>query len=124
VGDNYTVRPTGYVTETSIGLFCLPPVVSHYIHLVAAVGGFGLMTVWVMFYFTKSTFKKGEWTRRKTIRNRIYNSCGTMMFSGLIMILLGMVLNWQYVVFIGEEIILIPAGFAILVKDGLILKDK
>ena len=47
-----------------------------------------------------------------------------MMFSGLIMILLGMVLNWQYVVFIGEEIILIPAGFAILVKDGLILKDK
>ena len=114
-----------YVTELRIGLLGLPPKLSNIVHLCAAASGFGLMFVWITFYFTRSDKTKKNRTKQKIIRNYIYIACGAVMLCGLLMIFIGrFVPMGRYIVFIGEEFILIPAGFAIIVKSGLILKDK
>ncbi len=114
-----------YVTDSHVGLFGLPAGVSNIVHLIAAASGFGLMFVWITFYFTRSDKEKKDRTRQKIIRNYIYIACGAAMFCGLTMLLIGnFVPMGRYIVFIGEEFILIPASLAIIIKSGLILKDK
>ena len=114
-----------YVTQARVGFLGLPPNVSNIIHLCAAASGFGLMFVWITFYFTRSDKEKKDRTKQKIIRNYIYIACGAAMLCGLIMLLIGsFVPMGRYIVFIGEEFILLPAGFAIIVKSGLILSDK
>jgi len=114
-----------YVTEPRVGLLGLSPGLSNIIHICAAASGFGLMTVWITFYFTRSDKEKKDRTRQKIIRNYIYIACGAAMFCGLAMLIIGSFVSMgHYAVFIGEEFILIPASFAIVVKSGLILKDK
>ena len=113
-----------YVTEPRVGLLGLPPKLSNVIHVCAAALGFGLMFVWIAFYFTRSDKAKKDRTKQKTIRNYIYIACGAIMFCGIAMLIIGRFAPIvKYIVFIGEEFILIPAGFAIIVKSGLILKD-
>ena len=114
-----------YVTEQRVGLLGLSPNLSNTIHVWAAALGFGLMCVWILFYFTRSDKDKLDRTKQKIIRNRIYVACGTAMFCGIMLLLIGsFVPMGPYVVFIGEEFILLPAGFAVVVKSGLILRDK
>lgn len=114
-----------YVTESCVGLLGLPVEVSNIIHLCAAATGFGLMFVWIAFYFTRSNKEKKNRTKQKIIRNYIYIICATTMFCGLLMLVIGsFVPMGKYIVFIGEEFILIPASVAIIVKSGLILKDN
>ena len=114
-----------YVTEPYVGILGLSPELSNIIHVYAAALGFGLMFVWITFYFTRSNKEKTERTKQKNIRNKIYIACGSAMFCGIAMLIIGSFVSMgQYIVFIGEEFILIPAGFAIIVKSGLILKDK
>jgi hypothetical protein len=114
-----------YVTETRVGLLGVSPELSDIIHMCATSLGFGLMFIWITFYFTRSNKEKTERTRQKIIRNKIYIACGTAMFCGLaILIISYFVPMGRYIVFIGEELILIPAGFAIVVKSGLFLRDK
>ena len=114
-----------YVTEPRVGLLGLPPKLSNIIHLCAAASGFGLMFIWITLYFTRSDKEKKDRTKQKIIRNYIYIACGAVMLCGLLMIFIGrFVPMGQHIVFIGEEFILIPAGFAIIVKSGLILKDN
>lgn len=114
-----------YITERRVGLLGFSPAASNILHLCAAALGFGLMFVWITFYFTRSDKEKKHRTKEKIIRNYIYTACGAAMFCGLLMLIIGsFVPMGQYIVFIGEEFILIPASFAIIVKSGLILKDK
>ena len=114
-----------YVTERRVGLLGLPPNVSNIIHLCAAAVGFSLMTVWILFYFTRSDKEKTNRTKEKIIRDYVYIACGAAMICGLIMLIIGFFVPMgHYVVFIGEQFILIPAGLAIVVKGGLFLKDK
>lgn len=114
-----------YITGSRVGLLGLSPEVSNIIHLCAAASGFGLMFVWIAFYFTRSDKDKKDRTQQKIIRNYIYIACGAAMFCGILMLLIGSFVEMgKYIVFIGEEFILIPASFAIIVKSGLILKDK
>lgn len=114
-----------YITGERVGFLGLSPKISNIIHLCAAAIGFGLMFVWIAFYFTRSDKEKKERTRQKIVRNYIYVACGSAMLCGLLMLLIGsFVPMGKYIVFIGEEFILIPASFAIVVKSGLIIKDK
>lgn len=116
---------SNYILQPHVGLFGLPPEVSNIVHLVAAASGFGLMFIWITFYFTRSDKEKEDRTKQKIIRNYIYIACGSAMLCGLLMMVIGsFVPMGRYIVFIGEEFILIPAGLAIIVKSGLILRDK
>lgn len=121
----FQICGSSYVSETKVGIFGLSKTVSNIVHLSAAVSGFGLMWVWIQFYFTKSDKTKTERTKQKTIRNYVYISCGVAMLCGILMIAISSFINMgNHIVFIVEEFLLIPAGFAIMVKGGLFLKDK
>ncbi|MCL2676080.1 MAG: hypothetical protein FWE84_05835 [Firmicutes bacterium] len=114
-----------YVDEARVGLLGLPPHVSGIVHLVGSGIGFGMMWVWVTFYFTRSDKEKSRQTKQKIIRNYIYIACGAAMLCGLVMLVIGSFIDFgKYLVFIAEEFILIPAGIAILVKSGFFLADK
>ncbi|MDR0889877.1 MAG: hypothetical protein LBM28_04420 [Oscillospiraceae bacterium] len=115
-----------YVTENKVGLLGLRPVLSNSIHSISAIIGFGLMWIWVMFFFTKST-PNGTVTRQKRMRNKLYYTMGILMFFGFLLLILGRLgafrSGFPYT-WLAEEFILIPAGIAILVKSGVFLRDK
>lgn len=51
--------------------------------------------------------------------------CSGVMLSGIILLLIGLFVDMgQYIVFIAEEFLLIPAGFAVIVKSGVVLRDR
>jgi hypothetical protein len=111
-----------YVTVDRVGLLGLSPQTSHILHTIAAVIGFGAMFIWVAFYFTRGVANP---TPEKRTRNRIYLVCATFMASGIILFILGMFgLIGAHSVFIAEEFLLIPAGFASIVKGGFLFEDK
>lgn len=111
-----------YILSPSVGLLGLSPAVSNVIHSIGSVTGFGAMFIWIAFFFTRGVKNP---TPEKLIRNQIYLICATLMGCGIILFLLGMfgVLG-KYSVFIAEEFLLIPAGFALLVKSGALFRDK
>jgi hypothetical protein len=115
-----------YVDYDRVGLLGLSPAVSGIVHSIGALLGFGLMWVWIMFFFTKSG-SDGIRTRHKRIRNKIYYTVGLVMLFGIFIFVLG-ALNFfeesKPYVWLAEEILLIPAGFALLVKSGVFVKDK
>ena len=117
-----------------MGLFGLSPLWSNIIHSVAAVILFLSLIIWIIGLFTltrddktgKSVWKWKSLSKEKKIRNGIYLLMGTSGIVGLIFAVMsfckatGVPLIW-----LGEVIILISAGIALLVKSGLrIFADK
>ncbi|SDP27654.1 hypothetical protein SAMN04487897_16210 [Paenibacillus sp. yr247] len=111
-----------YITDSKVGAFGASPAVSGLLHNIGALIGFGLMFVWIAFFFTRSN---GKMTTRKIWRNRIYMICSSAMISAISLFIVGNIVNMgSMLVFIAENFLLIPAGVAIIIKSGLILADK
>ena len=114
--------------KEQVGLLGVSPCVSNIIHTTSAILLFALLFVWIFFFFTKSDKKKEERTKEKNMRNSIF------IGSAIIVALLAVVgtitaFNKQLpishpIIFYWETLALIVAGFAIMVKGGLLLKDK
>lgn len=111
-----------YVTEARVGLLGLSPALSQAVHFAGAIAGFGSMFVWIAFFFTRGV---KDPTPEKIKRNKVFIACSALMAAGIILFVLGMfgVLG-PYSAFIAEEFMLVPAGFALIVKSGLLLRDK
>lgn len=108
----------------SIGLLGLNPHSSNLIHSIGAVVGFASMAYWVGFQMTKGVMDEDK-TVMKKWRNAVYRICFTLICFGILWFAIGdMIYPGGPNVWIAEEIILIPAGFACLVKGGGLLKDK
>jgi ABC-type Na+ efflux pump permease subunit len=108
------------------GLLGFSPNVSNVFHSAGALMLFLFLALWIYFLFTKTGNE--TITPRKKLRNRVFVAAALVMFAGIIFYILNL-LNPQSsfpFVFFGEIIILIPAGFAILVKAGDVpwLNDK
>lgn len=113
---------SAYVVTDRVGMLGLTPAISNAVHIAAAVVGFGAMFIWIAFFFTRSVQNP---TREKVRRNYVYVICSTLMASGIILFVLGMFgVIGKYNVFIAEEFMLMPAGFSLLVKSGLLMKDR
>ncbi|MDR0795221.1 MAG: hypothetical protein LBE79_04095 [Tannerella sp.] len=119
--------------ETQIGLLGFSPDVSGILHGIGALILFLFLALWIFFLFTKTG--KEVIKPRKKLRNRVFVAAAWVMFTGINFCIAGFVFyrlamfNPQSsfpFVFWGELIILIPAGFAILVKAGDVpwLNDK
>jgi len=116
-----------------VGFLGLSPYWSNLIHIVAAVMLFLSLIIWIIVLFTltkdeetgKSVWKWKNLSKEKKDRNRIYILMGISGIIGLVFAVMsfckvtGIPLVW-----FGEVIILISAGIALLVKSGLLLKDK
>ena len=119
--------------EDKIGLLGFSPEVSNIFHGIGAIMLFLFLASWIFFLFRK-TGKKAI-NPKKKLRNRVFFIAATVMFVGIICCVTGFVFyildlfdpqsSFPFV-FWGEIIVLIPAGFAILVKAGDVpwLNDK
>ena len=111
--------------EDKIGLLGFSPDISNWLHIAGALTLFAFLALWIGFLFTKT---KGFTTPRKKTRNRVFISIAFIIAAGVVFCILGACnprSSFPFV-FVGEIIILIPAGFAILVKAGDVswLNDK
>jgi len=107
-----------------ISPFAVTPSVSGIFHALGATAGFLAMFIWVAFYFTRTHAHK-RMTPMKRKRNVIYIACAGMMFAGLIIFALSIFnIMGNLGIFISECLVLMPAGFAIFIKGGGILRDK
>jgi len=117
-----------YVYQEFVGPFPVTPEVSHTIHLIGALAGFGALIAWILVCFTKSD-PSIEQTKQKFYRNLIYFIMGGFILVCLPILILSMTdqLNPHFaLVFWLEAIILFGAGISCLVKSGLItpLRDR
>lgn len=105
-----------------VGLLGLPVAVSHVVHVIGSIVGFGAMFIWIAFFFTRGVANP---TPQKLIRNEIYLICATLMAAGIVVFVLGSfgVLG-NYSVYIAEQFMLIPMGFALIVKSGYLVRDR
>lgn len=111
-----------YVNESYVGVLGLTPEISNILHCIGAVVGFGAMYIWIAFFFTRGV---PEPTPRKLVRNKVYVVCAIIMECGIAYFVIGIFgLAGPYSIFIAEELMLIPAGFALIVKSGIFLRDK
>ena len=102
--------PTWTSTVQRVGTFQVPVDISSNIHNICAAGFFILLSINVLFLFTKSS---GEMTLNKKRRNIIYRVCGCgMLLSMLALVLLN---GWALVWWV-EAIALIFFGIAFLTK--------
>ncbi|MDR2651439.1 MAG: hypothetical protein LBC68_03875 [Prevotellaceae bacterium] len=112
--------------EIKIGLLGFSPNVSNIFHSIGALILFLFLALWIYFLFTKTGSETV--TPRKKLRNRVFVATALVMLAGIIFYILNLFYPQSSFpfVFFGEIIILIPAGFAILVKAGDVpwLNDK
>jgi len=110
--------------EPSVGLLGLPPKISDIVHLIGAAMGFGLMAVWIMFYFTKTDKTKIP-TSEKLRRNAWYRFWGGGVFISILLLCLCFFVDFGPIgVFVAEELALFSMGMAVLVKGGAFFRDK
>jgi hypothetical protein len=106
-----------------IGLLGVSPCLSNTVHSVAAVILFITLIVWIGFLFTGS---KGVKTAEKKVRNTVYFISAGFMTIGVVCFILdcfGLFGEKFPLVWLEEVVVLLPAGFAILVKSGMCLRD-
>ena len=102
--------PTWTSTAQRVGTFQVPVDISSNIHNICAAGFFILLSINVLFLFTKSS---GEMTLNKKRRNIIYRVCGCGMLLAMLALVL---LNGWALVWWVEAIALIFFGVAFLTK--------
>lgn len=104
-----------------IGMFNLQPKVSQTLHVISTIILFVSFFINVTFLFTLSN---GTITNKKKIRNIIYYVCGGLILFGMIGIVLDTLIlenfipGWFPMTIILEFIMLVPFGFAYMVKSG------
>lgn len=116
-----------FITAERIGLFKVTPEVSHIIHCIGAIAGFGAMIFWIMLCFTKSDKPRSEQTQRKKLRNKIYRTLGVLMIVSLLIFVVDMFGAFGEdfpVIMVIEWVMLWIAAPACAIKGGLILRDK
>jgi peptidoglycan/LPS O-acetylase OafA/YrhL len=109
------------------GLLGLSPTCSNIVHTAAAVVLFATLIIWIGVFFRKTHTDRSRMSRRKRQRNIVYLIASHLMFAGLIFTVLdlcGLLKINLPLVWLWEELILLPAGIAILIKSGLALKDE
>jgi hypothetical protein len=112
--------------KSQVGLLGMSPTCSNAVHITAAVVLFATLIIWIGVLFLKTGDRKSM-TRQKRQRNIVYRIASYFMLIGLILTvqdLCGMLKMDLPLVWMWEELILLPAGIAILIKSGLILEDK
>ena len=118
---------SGYIDLARVGLLGVTPELSHTIHVVGAVTGFGSMIFWVMLCFRKSDKPKGQRTKEKNTRNNMYFYFGLAMVLSMCLFLISPAAMFGEgfpAVFLAECAMLVIGGVACLIKGGLILRDK
>lgn len=105
--------PCGNYEELYVGTFQLHEDISGWIHNIAAVVFFGLLSYSVLFLFTKSS---GEMTKNKKKRNIIYRVCGIGMLASLVVMPAVVLFNWWAGTWAVEAVALFFFGIAFLTK--------
>jgi hypothetical protein len=116
-----------YITAERTGLFFLTPEMSHIVHCVGAIAGFGAMILHIMLCFTKSDYVKDKQTPQKRVRNDIYKFLAWCMVASLIIFILdlfGIFGNNFPVVYVVEWVMLFYGGIAYGIKSGLGIPDR
>jgi hypothetical protein len=116
-----------YIETDRIGLFGVSRQVSHLIHCIGAIGGFGAMIFWVLLCFTRSDKSKENQTVQKRIRNSIYSWLGIGMIVSLLIFIINMtgLFGGNFpVVFVTEWVMLTFGGAVCLIKGKMFLRDK
>jgi hypothetical protein len=118
-----------YQTPQKISLLGLPPELSNIIHTVAAIALFISLIIWIVLLFSATKDKSGkvvykwwkEWSslrRDKKISNIIYCIMGFIAIIGAVLAVLGFCkVTGVPFIWLGEVIILIASGIALLVKS-------
>lgn len=122
-----------FITSEKIGLFCLSVNTSNILHHIGAVMLFGAFIFWVGIQFRKGkTFididrkPKQYFTKQKKVRNEFYFWCALTSLAGVAMVALG-AFDLTYItnyIWLGEVMMLMPLSVAVIIKSGIILKDK
>lgn len=113
----------GSVDVGSVGLLGLPSWLSVILHCACTYTLFISFWINLMFLFTLSN---GKPTPKKRLRNIIYRCCGVLIILGTIAIIAGSTVLKPFlpknfpIALVGEFVILIPFGFAYLVKSECI----
>ncbi len=117
------IFPTNNESTCLFGLKLNISNTSSYLHNISATTLFITLAVMCLFLFTKSTPNP---TEEKKVRNKIYKSCGIIIFASLIFLAIYMntnILRLQFghwkPVFLFESIMLLAFGFAWIVKGDL-----
>ena len=116
-----------YITAERIGMFGVPQSISHIMHCIGAVSGFGSMIFWVMLSFPRSDKPRNKQTVQKRIRNSIYYWLGWGMIGSLLIFIVNIIGFFGAdfpVVFVVEWVMLGFGGLACLLKGGLFLSDR
>ena len=116
-----------YIKFPRVGLLGVSPDVSHILHMIGALVGFGSMIFWIMLCFRKSNKRKDLQTKEKKLRNQIYFYSGIAMVLSLgifIFDLAGVFGKNFPTIFVAECAMLLIGGCACVIKGGLIFKDK
>ena len=109
---------------SKIGLLGLSPRLSNLMHTTAAIVLFSALIIWIVFLFTK-TRKGVVQCHEKIVRNRVYRIAGVLACIGLVSTVCHLTCTHVPYVWLGEVVILIPSGFALLVKSNISwFKDK
>lgn len=98
------------------------------VHSLTALVLFVSYIIWVRFQFTKGILDQKQ-TEGKKKRNKVYKYCGNAAFFGtlaygVLTLIPGVLKGFDANIWVIEVIILLPLGFATLVKGGCFLKDK
>jgi len=116
-----------YIEFPRVGLLGVTPGVSHTLHMIGALVGFGSMIFWIMLCFRKSDKRKDLQTKEKQLRNKVYFYSGIAMILSLgvfIFDLIGVFGENFPTVFVAECAMLFIGGCACVIKGGLCFKDK
>lgn len=107
--------PCAATTEPYIGTFHLPATTSDTIHMICAIGFFGILAYNSLFQFTKGV---PDPTANKKKRNIIFRVCGIGMIASFILLPLGTfdIINIPHVIWIIETIALAFFGISWLTK--------
>jgi len=121
------VFPTYKSGIDNIGIFQLSSKVSSIFHFICAGSFFMLMSVMSYFMFTKHG--DSVITKQKIRRNKIYKSCGIIIFVSLLLSVLSYIIpvidfkSYKFIL-IMETIMLFSFGISWMIKGGAMFKDQ
>ena len=108
------VFPTYTDYRELVGLFCLPPKISHIIHCCCA------LTFYIGFLLIICRFRlsNGNPTEKKKLRNKIYFVCGFIVLINILLIFVKSIFHWpEYTMIIFEVAMQISCGLSWLIKS-------
>lgn len=115
---------SAYITEKEIGLFKLDLATSNLAHYLGACLLFAAYLFWVGIQFRKTDkfFK----TKKKQQRDNVYMFCLLLSLFGFLTLFFGAikVTFIENYIWLGETLALVPLSIAVIIKSGIILKDK